>query len=164
MCGLYNKNEEVFILGFPSRIGIRKESINKSLRPRYQKRILEIKEKEYNEGKNKINLSISELNETFENSISTNTKLKLILWPFYNPNELNLRTEKMTEEDVRRLIMENSVSGVYQPLRYVDSFYTTNKYKFDFKIIKNIEVFKVFQNEKNVDDLVKWIKEKINED
>ena len=71
----------------------------------------------------------------------------------------------MSKEDSKRLIIENSLSGAYKPLEYVNSFYTTKKNDVDFqKICGNIEFFRVFQNERNAKQLDSWLKKKINEE
>lgn len=150
--------------GFPSRIGIRRSTIDINLKEEYKKKFLQLKQNEYDSGKEKINVNISELNKIFNNSVNTLTELKIAICPIYCPNESKFRVEKMSKEDVIRLLMENSLSGTYKPIEYVNLFYKTKKSGFDFqKVYNNIEFFRVFQNEKNIKQLDTWLNKKINE-
>lgn len=164
MYGIFFKENSAYMYGFPSRIGIRRSTIDINLKEEYKKKFLQLKQNEYDSGKEKINVNISELNKIFNNSVNTLTELKIAICPIYCPNESKFRVEKMSKEDVIRLLMENSLSGTYKPIEYVNLFYKTKKSGFDFqKVYNNIEFFRVFQNEKNIKQLDTWLNKKINE-
>lgn len=150
--------QDMKAIGLPSRVGIRYETINKVFSEQEKERFIELREEEYRRKRRKMNITVKDIKNVFKTEVLSETKLKVVLIPVYIPNSVDLKILKVEDREIIDILLKNKKIGVYDPVKYIDNFYSTNKPKFDFENFKKIKFLKVIVNEKNSNELVDIIK------
>lgn len=146
------------VIGLPSRIGIRYDTINKVFNEEEKERFIIKRGEEYRRKRKKINISIQEIKYIFETEAISNAKLKLVIVPVYIPEKKTLEIKKMDKREIIDTLLSIRKPGVYDPVKYVDTFYKTDRPKFDINIFNNVKFVKAVVNETNSYKLVNWVK------
>lgn len=149
--------DEVTVIGLPSRVGIRYETINKVFSEKAKEKFIKVREEEYRRRRKKMNITVKEIKHVFEAEVISQSKLKIILFPVYIPESDELKIIKMEDREIIDILLKNKKSGVYDTVKYIDNFYHTNKPNFKFEDFKEIKFLKVIINERSSKKLVDLI-------
>lgn len=171
--GIKNANNDIIANGTPSRIGIRVETLYKAINPIVRERIIEYSEikKRFGEnieenineyGKKKFNIKMNEIKKIYNVDIKKETNVKMFLVPVYMPGSKHIKIKKIREEETLDILLKNKRKGVYNTIKYLDNvfFTTTNNIKCN---LKNINMYKIYQNEGNTNELIEFVNKNINE-
>ncbi len=164
--GMKNYNDHIIALGSPSRMGIRFGTLETVLSKESRKAIIEnteFKDKFSNDMQNhlssykskKFNIKVNELKQIYSTNLVNKTILKVIIVPFYMPEIEHMQIKKLNTEEKREVLLKNRRNGSYDTIRYIDDLF--NNKKSSLCKIENIPFYKLYQNEKNANELLDFI-------
>ncbi len=164
--GMKTCNDNIIALGSPSRMGIRFGTLETVLSKKTKMSIIEnteFKDKFSNDIQNhlssykskKFNIKVNELKQIYSTNLVNKTILKVIMVPFYMPEIEHMQIKKLNIEEKREVLLKNSRNGSYDTIRYIDDLF--NNKKNSLCNIENIPFYKLYQNEKNTDELLNFI-------
>lgn len=159
-------------ISIPSRIGIRVESLyNGVIKEKYINQIKEtngyscnIEKNNKLDSKEKFNLTVKDLKEIFKIKTISNTKIKTVIEPHYLPGQKKIKIQKMSKEELTNKLIQNKRSGIYNPVNYIESLFDNNKNLNSLSLIQKtgIKGYKIFQNQLNGKELLKYVEEILN--
>lgn len=171
-------NNNLHSIGQPYMLGIRMNTIYNSLSEDYQKKVfmtedykrvhknLELnrfngnKEEILNRYQDrKINLKNREIKEIFNCDMKKISKVKAIIIPEYCKSVKNINIRKLKENEKMTILIDNYVSAIYSPVKYLNELYEKKNRKIPNNIIENVDFYKVKQNENTNEELISWINE-----
>lgn len=155
--GIGREAGHMIAIGLPSRIGIRRETIDKYLSNIEKNKIIEIKNRDYINNLSKINLSVAEINQIFNIKTRDKANLKMIIIPIYNQNIKHIQVREISDSEIIEELLKNRRLGVYEPQKDIDKFYKTNRVRCELTFFKDINFFKITQNENTIDELTEWM-------
>lgn len=168
--GVKKYGNDLIGLGSPSRMGIRLGTLSSVLTNKNLKLIIENTEFKYkfsNDIKNnlslyntkKFNIKINELKEIYKINLVNKTNIKFILVPIYMPEIEHLQIKELNEEEKMDILLKNRRKGSYDTIIYIDDLFNNRPNNlFD---IETISMYKIYQNEKNINELLSFIYKKI---
>lgn len=158
-------------LGSPSRIGIRLGTLKTVLNNTTLQAIIrgtEFKHKfDINDIKHnlsfyesrKFNIKINELKEIYNINLINKTNIKFILIPVYMPELQHIQIKSLNKEEKIETLLKSVRKGSYDTIRYMDNLFINkhNSLSRLTNIANNVPVYKIFQNEKNINELLNFI-------
>lgn len=109
----------------------------------------------------KINLKNQDIKDIFDCNLKNNAKVRTIIIPEYCKSIQKIEVRKLEENEKITMLMDNYESGVYSPVRYLNELYNRNNRIIPNNVIKNIDFYKIKQNENTNKELIEWINEKM---
>ena len=105
---------------------------------------------------------MNEIKKIYNVDIKKETNVKMFLVPVYMPRSKHIKIKKIREEETLDILLKNKRKGVYNTVKYLDNvfFTTTNNIKCN---LKNINMYKIYQNEGNTNELIEFVNKNINE-
>lgn len=161
--GIGHSKNNTIAIGLPSRIGIRRETIDKYLSDIERNEIIKMKNRDYTNNLPKVNLTVLEIKQIFSIKTRDKANLKIIIVPIYNKNIKHIQVRKMIDAEIMEELLKNRRFGVYEPQKDIDKFYETKKIKCQLSFFKGIKFFKIAQNENTIDELAKWVESYLND-
>lgn len=170
--GIKDKEEGIQALGTPSRMGMRVETIEKAIKPIFREKIFyntEFRKRFGNEAeknlsfykKKKFNIKVNEIKEIYNISLIPSSTLKLILIPMYLEPIEHLKINKIQGFDKKEILLKNKREEIYDTTRYMKILSLNEKVDLPNNLNK-IDIYKVYQNERNTKELIEFISSKIN--
>ena len=165
-----NRNN-VKVLGFPSRMGIRIETLEKVINPDIREKIIlntEFKRR-FKEDiqknlsfyrKEKFNIKINEIEEIYDINLISNSNLKLIIVPIYIEQMEHIQIIEIKDIDKQEMLFKNKRTGVYDTIKYMkESKNIINKLPTN---LNKVKMYKIYQNENSVNEIIDFINSKID--
>lgn len=170
---LRNNEDSIIVEGFPTRMGIRLETLNKIIKPEIREKIIEKTEFKSRFGdcssdnlKNystkKFNIKVNQIKEIYKVQLVKRATLKLMIIPVYNTQFTSMRVKEMNGREKYEIIAENRRIGIYDSVKYLKTI--DNNVNKIVKIPTNMEkikMLKVYQNEHSMNELINLIKSKL---
>ena len=167
------KKKDVIAIGAPTRMGMRVEKLFNLNESNIMEKIIEhteikrrfgadIRHHLYNYKEKKFNIRVNEIRKIYNVKLINKTILKIMLIPIYMPGLEHIKIKKLSKEELTEVLINNKRNGVYSSAKYMNSiFFEGNKY-IEYKI-SNIEAYMVYQNEKNVKEVINFINSKLED-
>lgn len=171
--GIKDVNRKIEVIGAPSRVGMRVETLEKCMNANIRKKIFLNTEFRKRFGKNaennlksyrvkKFNIKVNELKKIYNIQIVSTSTLKLIIVPLYIEQLNHIKIIKVEENNKSEIFMKNKRDGVYDTTKYMNYLDTSEKNTLP-KNLSKIKMYKVYQNEKCIEELLKFIQLEIGE-
>lgn len=159
-------------VAIPTRIGVRAESLyNGVIKEKYINQIKKtsgflcsMKEKNELNPKEKFNLTVKEIKEIFKVKTISETEIRAIIEPHYLPGQKKIKIQEMSKEELVNKLIENKRSGIYNSVNYLENLFDDNENLKVLDLIQktNIKGYKIFQNQSNEIELMKYVEEILN--
>lgn len=169
-------NDSLYSIGQPYMLGMRINTIYKSLSEDHQDRIFKTEDYQrvekilelwrFNGDKEailkryydrKINLKNKEIKEIFNCGLKKKSNLKAIIIPEYCSNLQRIEIEKLNKSEKMTILVDNYEGGIYSSVKYLNELYKRNNRKIPNNVINKIDFYKVRQNENTNSELINWI-------
>lgn len=166
--GMRDIKDEIQVIGSPSRLGMRVETIEKSMKSDVKQKIFlntEFRERFGRKAENnlklyrtkKFNIKLNEIKEIYNVDLVSTSTLKLIIVPIYIEQLEHIKIKKMEEKlKKNEILLKNKREGMYDTTKYMDILEINQKNVLP-KNLSNINMYKVYQNERCIDELVKFL-------
>lgn len=170
--GLKDTEKSIQVIGAPSRVGMRVETIEKStnldirkkifLYTEFRKRFGGKAEKNLKLYRNKkFNIKINEIKDIYDVKLINSALLKLILVPIYIEPIEHIKIEKLNDIQKKEILLKNRREGIYDTNKYMTALDICKKNDLPSNL-NQIDAYKVYQNEKCIDELIEFIQLRIN--
>ena len=169
--GLKRCNNSVIAMGAPSRMGIRVETMCNVLDSDIIRKIIENTEfnkkfgadaqynlKKYKE--KKFNIKVNEIKSIYNINLKNSTTIKMVIIPIYMPDIKNIKIRKVDKIEQIEIFNKNARRGTYDTMRYMIPLLKSNN-KVILDEFKDITVYKIYQNEKNIKELIEFVDSKL---
>lgn len=168
--GIRDIGKNVQVIGYPSRMGMRVETMEKSTSTKIKNKIFSNTEFRKRFGRNaeedlklyrnkKFNIKLNEIKDIYNVNLISSSLLSLIIVPIYIEQLEHIKIKKVDEINKIETLMRNKREGIYDTNKYL-KIIENNNCKLPINI-KNIEMYKIYQNERSINELVDFIKNKL---
>ena len=109
----------------------------------------------------KFNVKVNEIHNIYNVETRIDTNLSAIIIPVYMPDMEHTMIKKIDEDEKKEAFFKYRTQGAYSSTRYIEDIFGTTKVT--MPDIKNIDIYKIYENEKNVNELfssrglLKWL-------
>lgn len=163
---LKKENNDLIAVGSPSRVGIRLGTLSSVLNPNIKQAIMEKTEfadkflyvSDFNfhlYSQKKFNIKVNELQDIYNIKLINKVKVSFIIIPLYFPELEHIRIIELTENQKAEVLQRNRRCGSYDTIRYLSSIFENPS--IPLLDTQQISIYKIYQNEKNIDELFNFI-------
>lgn len=171
--GVVNKENSVEVLGTPTRMGMRISTLEKIIKPEIRQQIIEVTEfkkrfgqinennlKEYYN--KKFNIKMNEIKDIYGVKLVNKAKLKFVIIPMYIEQMTDISIKEMQKEDKIDILIKNRRTGTYDTMKFLNTEKFSHILTNIPRNLLNIDMFKIYYNEKNIKNVIKFIKFKMD--
>ena len=169
--GIKNSGEKIQVIGAPTRMGMRVETIEKStnldirdkifLNTEFRKRFGEKAENNLKLYRTKkFNIKLNEIKKIYDVKLVNSATLKLVVVPMYIEQLEHIKVEKVEGNQKKEILLRNKREGVYDTTKYMNILDISKTRELP-EHIGPIKLYKVYQNEKCIEELIEFIHSEI---
>ena len=108
----------------------------------------------------KFNIKINEIKDIYNVELRNNTTVKIFIIPVYMPGIKHIEIKKISNAEFMEVLLKNRRRGVYNTVKYIDNIFFSEQTNMICKL-KNINAYMIYQNEKNGEEVIKFINSKL---
>lgn len=163
--GIRDEEDIIKVIGSPSRMGMRVETLEKTTKTDVKEKIFSFTEFRKRFGMDaernlrkirskKFNIKLNEIKNIYNVDLINSSILSLIIIPEYVEQLEHIKLRKIEESSKKReIILKNKVDGVYNTTKYINSLDMGRKTNLPNNLNK-VNIYKVYQSEKCIDELI----------
>lgn len=99
----------------------------------------------------KFNVKANEIPSIYNVDTRVDTNLSAIIIPIYMPDMEHAMIKKIDNDEKKDTFLKYRTQGAYGSTKYIEDIFGTTK--ITMPDIKNIDMYKVYENEKNINEL-----------